>query len=81
MSGSWAPEEFPNLTTGSYIETSPATSRYNCLAWAVGNATQWWWPDALDIYYWPRGVARSNTLESFIAAYESLTMFDVMMVL
>jgi hypothetical protein len=27
---------FPHLAEEGYIETSPATPRYNCIAWAAG---------------------------------------------
>ena len=37
---------FPNLKLTGYAVTSPATSAYNCIAWAAGMARQR--PDELD---------------------------------
>lgn len=52
---------FPRLTT--YVETSPATQDYNCIAWACGDNTRWWWPNGL--VYWPTGVRCDETIEAF----------------
>ena len=35
---------FPNLTPANHTETSPATPRYNCVAWAAEDASRWWQP-------------------------------------
>lgn len=72
MPGSWDPKNFPKLSPLFYIETSPASRKYNCIAHAAGDATKWWWPDALGIGYWPPAVPRAETLDAFIAAYEAL---------
>ena len=36
---------FPGLRNSAYRVTSPAARDYNCIAWAAGDATRWWWPD------------------------------------
>lgn len=54
------------------VYRSPATTAYNCIAWAAEDTRRWWWPDAMDQYYWPPGVTREETVEAFIAAYGSL---------
>jgi len=51
---------------------SPATTEYNCIAWAAGEIARWWWPDGMNEYYWPAGAPREETLAAFIAAYSSL---------
>ena len=61
---------FPNLSRPGYSVTSPESSLYNCVAWAAGDSTDWWWPDANS--YWPEGVERAETLDNFRAAFESL---------
>ena len=33
---------FPHLVEQGYEETSAATPRYNCIAWAVGASDAWW---------------------------------------
>jgi len=63
---------FPGLAAGSYEISSPQNYRYNCIAWATNNDSKWWWPDPQNIGYWPSGVPRKVTLESFISAFESL---------
>jgi hypothetical protein len=72
MSGSWPPRDFPQLNILNHVETSPATTRYNCVAWAAGNDTRWWWPDAHNTGYWPPKVPREETIEAFIRAYGTL---------
>jgi hypothetical protein len=67
MTGSWPPHDFPLLT--SCIETSPAVRRYNCIAWAAGNDSRWWWPDANNIGYWPPTIPREETVAAFVSAY------------
>jgi len=63
---------FPNLTRESYHVTSSPTAEYNCIAHAVGNADRWWWPDDLAPHaHWPEGLAKAETLEAFVLAYET----------
>ncbi len=38
---SWA-SDFPRLTPGNHRITSPATTDYNCVAWAAGDTENWW---------------------------------------
>lgn len=40
---------FPGLAADDYVETSPESTAYNCIAWAVGESHRWWQPGA----YWP----------------------------
>jgi len=63
---------FPSLRNSGYSITSPATVEYNCIAWASGDTRAWWWPDPMNLYYWPPTIPRENTLEAFIKAYELL---------
>src|SRR3990170_7524749 len=63
---------FPSLRNSGYSITSPATVEYNCIAWASGDTRAWWWPDSMNLYYWPPAIRRENTLEAFIKAYELL---------
>lgn len=60
----------PNLTRAEYQVTSPETRRYNCIAWAAGDTTQWWAPG--PEYYWPAGIPRAHTLTSFRALFEGM---------
>jgi len=64
---------FPGLGTTSFQITSPPDFNYNCIAWAAGVVSDWWWPigDARETY-WPEGPERQITLDAFIAAFQTL---------
>jgi len=40
---------FPKLVSGDWCVTGPATGTYNCIAWSVGDTSQWIW-DQVDTY-------------------------------
>jgi hypothetical protein len=63
---------FPNLAVDGFIETSDASGRYNCIAWAAGFDTRWWWPDPNSVSYWPESVSRQETAEAFVEAFATL---------
>ena len=63
---------FPFLAAEGYTETSPATTQYNCIAWAAGRTDDCWGPDEMDVGYWPNGVPRAETLAAFLQAFASL---------
>ena len=52
----------PRLHPDEYRITSPESDRYNCIAWAAGDATRRWWPGEPD-YYWPPDAPQGETLE------------------
>lgn len=67
------PSPFPNLDPSNARITSSASATYNCVAWAAGDTTAWWWPEPqLQGYHWPPGVPRNVTLQSFVLAFEHL---------
>ena len=63
-------KNFVHLTGSGYRETSPVDRRYNCIAWAAGDNTRWWQPVGVGGYYWPEGIAREVTLESYELAFK-----------
>ena len=63
---------FPRLRGVHYEITSPAQADYNCIAWAAGDDSRWWWPDEFYQYYWPDDAPRNSTLEAFIQAFRIL---------
>lgn len=65
-------ELFPNLQEKGYDLTSPETPFYNCMAWAAGDTARWWWPDPNDQYYWPAGIPRHETLQTFILLFKNI---------
>jgi hypothetical protein len=54
-------------------KTSARSRRYNCIAWAAGIVTQFWWPDPVAIAnreaFWPAGAPVDTTIDAFLAAY------------
>ena len=66
---------FPDLRGTNYRITSPATDDYNCIAWAAGITSAWWWPvsePADPTIQWPDGAPREVTLSAFTAAFGTL---------
>lgn len=55
-------QHLPRLASSRYEVTSDATNRYNCLAWALGDATRWWAPVDGQRIYWPAEVPREWSL-------------------
>jgi hypothetical protein len=50
------------------------TVKYNCIAWAAGVDTEWWWPLKQAGYEWPgmrHEIPGQETIENFISAFES----------
>jgi hypothetical protein len=62
---------FPNLRKGEYEVTSDEDWSYNCIAFAAVRTDLPWWPTAEDMegVFWPAGVPREETLESFLLAF------------
>ena len=63
---------FPALKEFGFEVTSARDAGYNCVAWAAGDTTRWWWPAELPFAYWPVGVGRQESLTSFIEAFATL---------
>ena len=70
MDGSWPTKDFPKLIPPNHQITSVKRNRYNCIAWAAGSNSEWWWP--VRGYYWPKGVPRIETVGSFEEAFRTL---------
>jgi hypothetical protein len=47
---------FPRLTPANHRVTSPATTDYNCVAWAAGDTAHWWEPGR----FWPLPAGRDE---------------------
>jgi hypothetical protein len=67
-----SPAAFPRLHPGNHEITSPATPRYNCIAWVAGDDERTWWPDIDGVAYWPANVPRVETMEAFVDAFRTL---------
>ena len=72
MVGTSLEDVFPGLRGQSYRITSPKDHRYNCIALAVGDPQNWWWPDEAGQDAWPAGVARAETVAAFRDAFATL---------
>lgn len=64
---------FPNLRSKTYRTASPPDEKYNCIAWAARDSSQWWEPVGVAPYYWPEGLPVGDySPENYVAAFESL---------
>ncbi len=64
--------QFPRLQAEGFKPTSPATVEYNCIAWAAGDASKFWWPDEFGLLHWPEKIAREETIGAMQELFESL---------
>jgi len=55
-------EAFPNLSEEGIEIVGRPSELYNCIAYAAGDTTGWWWPDG--IAYWPPWATLDNRMES-----------------
>lgn len=60
---------FPDIVDWGYAVTSDITCTYNCIAWAAGDDSRYWWPTEDGSAYWPPEAPRSLTVDAFAAAY------------
>jgi hypothetical protein len=61
-----------NLPRSKCRITSPATIKYNSVAWSAGEDGRNWQPLLMGGYYWPNDIAKEFTLSAFISLYRSL---------
>ena len=65
--------DFPRLMASNFSITSPPTVRYNCIAWASGDDSRWWWPIGK---YWPGGSPQSTSVDAFTMMFATLGYLD-----
>ena len=63
-------QDCPNLAQAGYKKTSDRNPNYNCVAWAVGDTTRYWYDVKIKGYYWPPGTPSADTLEGWIKLFE-----------
>ena len=61
---------FPNLANEGFEIVDQPTERYNCIAYAAGDTSKWWWPDGIN--YWPPWATETNRIESLKEAFAGL---------
>lgn len=59
----WVIARFPALDPDNFEVTSEPTPDYNCIAWAVGEDQNFWWPTS----HWP--TKRTESRQSFLRAF------------
>src|ERR1700687_4094356 len=64
MAASDIEQDFPFLTSDNYKTTSDEDFNYNCLAFALGDFSNWWEPPGEFGFYWPPGFASDLTVET-----------------
>ena len=62
---------FPALSIPNCYRTSNPTRQYNCIAWAAGDTTRWWWPRSPQAY-WPPWAPNEVTIPAFVQAFQGL---------
>ena len=72
MSDPLIEREFPACAAEGYVETSPATPDYNCIAWAAGQTDIAWWPLQVPGCYWPLRVPPKADVNAFVQAFAML---------
>lgn len=65
-------EYLPGLRHTNWKEKSPEDLHYNCIAFAVAaiHSYKWWEPSGLRIHYWPPGIIKDYSLESYTEVYK-----------
>lgn len=69
---------FPRLDDGNHQTTSPAATRYNCIAWAAGIDNLNVWPSGAEglrdepAVTWLEGIRNDECIEAFVDYFASL---------
>jgi hypothetical protein len=63
-------EDCPGLRDCEYKITSPKDPKYNCIAFAAGDTSQWWEDVRVKGYYWPPGAQSADTLQGWMRIFE-----------
>lgn len=58
---------FPNLASEGFEIVDQPSERYNCIAYAAGDTSEWWWPDGVN--YWPPWATPTDRIESLQEAF------------
>jgi hypothetical protein len=65
--------QIPRLENSEYRITSPRDARYNCFAWAAGDAARVWSPSMFGSgIHWPPGIPALPSMNGVIAAYRAV---------
>ncbi len=62
--------DFPGSVIDPFLITSLQTGSYNCIAWAYGDDSKWYWPDSFS--FWPTSIPKVESIEAFILLFEGI---------
>jgi hypothetical protein len=62
--------DYPGLLATLYEIKSPRDPKYNCVAFAVGDVSQFWYDVDVRGYYWPPGTPSADTIEGWIKLFK-----------
>lgn len=63
-------EDFPGLENDpTFYQASDETPEYNCIAFALGETSRWYWPSDKPEAYWPDEITREVTLDAFVQLF------------
>jgi|SRR5581483_4430188 len=65
-----ARQQWPNLSLDNFRHTSEPAD-YNCIAHAMRDNDRWWEPSGNPEHFWPDGVVKDYSLDSFKAAFRT----------
>ena len=63
-------EAFPRLSSETFEIVAQPSIRYNCIAYAAGDVSEWW--EHEEDHYWPDYATRSDSIESLIEVFAGL---------
>ena len=58
---------FSILASEGFDIVDEPSERYNCIAYAAGDTSKWWWPDGVN--YWPPWATPTTRIESLTEAF------------
>lgn len=61
---------FPKLASEGFEIVGEPITEYNCIAYAAGHTSDWWWPDGIN--YWPPWATLTERIESLIEVFAGL---------
>jgi len=62
-------EDCPGLLLTGYTIKSCKDPSYNCVAFALGDLTHYWYDVKVRGYYWPPGMPSADTVEGWTAVF------------
>ena len=61
---------FPHLAQAGFEIVGQPSERYNCIAYAAGDTSRWWWPNGVN--YWPPWAPLTDSIASLMEVFAGL---------